>query len=127
MDKGGNININTYEQGTTALQDLLIGRIDAQFLDDDTARKFVADNKGKVKIAGEISPKPPQVYAIGVQEGQHRVAEETQRRRSGDLQVRRMGEDRAPVHAEREGRRQVPGQMPAGIDSYKQPIPGLPQ
>ncbi|MGN8158500.1 transporter substrate-binding domain-containing protein [Salinisphaera sp. RV14] len=126
VDKGGDIHIKTYEQGTTALQDLLIGRIDAQFLDDDTARKFVADNPGKVKIAGEISPKPPQVYAIGVKKGNTALLKKLN---AGEVAIYKSGEWARIVHKYMPSAKitPVPGPMPASIPSYHKPIPGLSQ
>ncbi|WP_423822577.1 transporter substrate-binding domain-containing protein [Salinisphaera sp. SPP-AMP-43] len=124
--QGKDINIKTYEQGTTALQDLLIGRIDAQFLDDDTAQKFVADNPDKVKIAGKINPQPPQVYALGVAKGNTKLLKQLN---AGEVAIYKSGQWAKIVHQYMPNAEvsEVPGEMPAGIDSYKTPIPGLSQ
>lgn len=125
-DKGHKINIKTYAQGTTALQDLLIGRIDAQFLDDDTARHFLADNKGKIHIAGQVSPKPPQVYAMGVRKGDTALLKKLN---AGEVALYKSGEWAKIVHQYMPSAKisPVPGKMSSNIDSYQKPIPGLAQ
>lgn len=126
VDKGHKINIKTYAQGTTALQDLLIGRIDAQFLDDDTAQHFLADNKGKVRIAGQVSPKPPQVYALGVRKGDTALLKTLN---AGEVALYKSGQWAKIVHKYMPSAKvdPVPGKMASDIGSYQQPVPGLAQ
>lgn len=122
---GRSIDIKTYEQGTTALQDLLIGRIDAQFLDDDTARRFLADNPGRLKIAGQVSPQPPQVYALGVAHGRHALLKTLN---AGEVALSKSGQWAQIVHRYMPDAKvaDIPVTLPKGVPSYVKPIPGLP-
>lgn len=126
VDKGHKVDIKTYAQGTTALQDLLIGRIDAQFLDDDTAQHFMADNEGKLRIAGQVSPKPPQVYAMGVRKGDTALLKTLN---AGEVALYKSGEWAKIVHQYMPNAKitPVPGKMSSDIGSYQQPVPGLAQ
>jgi len=124
--KGRKIQIKTYEQGTTALQDLLIGRIDAQFLDDDTARQYMADNPGKLKIAGQVSPTPPQVYALGVKKSNTALLKQLN---AGEVALYKSGAWTRIVHKYMPDAKvsPIPGALLDGVDSYQTPIPGLAQ
>lgn len=124
--QGQKINIKTYEQGTTALQDLLIGRLDAQFLDDDTARQFMADNPGKLRILQQIDPQPAQVYALGVKKGRTALLKQLN---AGEVAIYQSGEWARIVHQYMPDAKvtPIPGDMSDAIDSYKAPVPGLAQ
>ncbi|MDA3919673.1 MAG: transporter substrate-binding domain-containing protein [Salinisphaera sp.] len=124
--KGNKINIKTYAQGTTALQDLLIGRLDAQFLDDDTARQFMAANPGKLRIAGEITPNPPQVYALGVKKGNTALLKKLN---AGEVAIYKSGQWKSIVHKYMPNAKitPVPGKMSDDVGSYQKPVPGLTQ
>ncbi|WP_158583484.1 transporter substrate-binding domain-containing protein [Salinisphaera sp. Q1T1-3] len=122
--QGKDIDIKTYEQGTTALQDLGIGRIDAQFLDDDTAQQFLADNPGRMKIAGQITPQPPQVYALGVAKGNTALLKQLN---AGEVAISKSGQWAKIVHKYMPDAQiaPIPVALPQGIDTYQKPIPGL--
>lgn len=122
--KGDKIDIKTYAQGTTALQDLLIGRIDAQFLDDDTARQFMAANPGKLRIAGQITPNPPQVYALGVKKDNRALLKKLN---AGEIAIYQSGQWKTIVHKYMPDAKitSIPGKMSQDIGSYQKPVPGL--
>ncbi|MFC0269121.1 transporter substrate-binding domain-containing protein [Kushneria aurantia] len=125
-DEGRDIDIRTYEQGTTALQDLTLGRLDAYFLDDDTAQQFVADNPDSVKIAGQITPQPPEVYALAVKKGNTALLEKLN---AGEVAIYKSGEWADIVHKYMPDAKvmSVPVSLPEGIDTYASPIPGIAQ
>lgn len=127
VGKGVHINIHTYDQDTTALQDLMIGRLKATFLDDDTARQFVHDNPDRVRIAGKVLPHPAQVYALGVRKSDDKTLLKTLNK--GEVELYQSGEWAKIVHKYMPDAAvgKVPADMPSDIPSYQKPVPGLAQ
>ncbi|GAB3673167.1 ABC transporter substrate-binding protein ArtJ [Salinisphaera aquimarina] len=119
------LSIHTYDTDTTALQDLLIGRLDATFLDDDTARAFVGDNPERIRIAGQIAPHPAQVYALGIAKNDDDTLLKTLN--MGVVELYESGDWAKIIHKYMPDAAvgKVPTEMPADVPSYETPIAGL--
>src|SRR5699024_7138186 len=123
VDNGIDINIRTYPDDTTGVQDLQIGRIDAYFIDSDTASLFIQKNSDSLRIAGVINPHPVSVYALGVKKGNDELLEILNK---GEVELYESGEWADIIHEYLPGVAvgDVPGVLPPGISSYEEPIPG---
>lgn len=123
VKKGIHVNVKTYAQDTTALQDLIIGRLQATFVGATTGQEFVNHNRDKVRIAATIYPYPPHSQALGVQKGDPKHL--LPKLNKGIMQLYKSGQWADIVH------RYIPGQaiikVPAYMSShvYHKPIPGL--
>ena len=126
VKKGVKIHIRTYSKGTTAIRDLKIGRINTYFLDNNTARKFLNKNSKSIRIAGQVDPQPPMVYALGVQKGNKKLLKILNR---AEIKLYKSGKFAKIVHKYLPNIAvgKVPAPMPSDIPSYHQPVPGLSQ
>ncbi|WP_372610250.1 transporter substrate-binding domain-containing protein [Halomonas sp.] len=124
--KGVDIDIQTYEQGPTGINDLKIGRIDAYFTDDNTATKFAQANPDSIRLAGKLMPHPAQVYALGVKKGNDALRGILNQ---AVVKIYKSGEWTKIVHRYFPDKAvgKVPTVMPSGIPSYEKPIPGYSQ
>lgn len=126
VKKGVNVSVHTYSEGTTAIKDLEYGRIDSYFMDDNTARKFLEKNTKSIRLAGQVDPKPAEVYALGVRKGDTKLLKLLNK---GEVQLSKSGQWAKIVHKYLPGIAvsKIPAPMPSNIPSYKKPVPGLSQ
>lgn len=126
IDNGIDINVRTYPSATVAVHDVEIGRLDAYFLDDNTARKFLHERGEGIRLAGSIVPYPPEVYALGVRQGDTQLLALLN---AAQVQLYESGQWAKIIHKYLPDVQvgKVPGPMPDGIPSYEKPVPGLAQ
>ena len=110
-----------YEDYVTAVEDMLIGRVDSVVTSTDTAEDMI-DAGRPIKIIGTIQQNQPQ--ALAVQEGDpHNLLAKLNR---GIMNIYRSGKWEEIVHSYRPQStiRPIPTAMPDYVDSYEKPIPG---
>lgn len=126
IDNGVDIDARTYPDDTVGVHDVVVGRIDAYFVDDNTARKFLKKQGDKIRLAGKIVPHPPEVYALGVRKGDKKLLALLNK---AEVQLYKSGQWAKIIHKylPEASVGQVPGPMSSDIPSYQKPVPGLSQ
>jgi polar amino acid transport system substrate-binding protein len=118
------IDAKTYPDDTVGVHDVVVGRLDAYFVDDNTARKFLKKQGNKIRLAGKIIPHPPEVYALGVKKGNKELLALLNK---AEIQLYKSGKWAEVIHKylPEASVSKVPGPMSDDIPSYKKPVPGL--
>ena len=117
-------DVRTYEDYVTAVEDMLIGRVDSVLVSTDTAEDMISEGR-PLKIIGTVQRNQP--AALAVQEGDpHDLLGKLN---MGIMNLYQSGEWAKIVHKYRPQAtvRPIPTAMPDYVDSYKKPIPGYSQ
>ena len=121
-EKGVKIKHVGYEDYVTAVEDLIIGRVDSVLCDTDTSLKFIAEGR-PIVMAGTINVREP--YALAVTGGDpHKLLAKLNK---GIMALYKSGEWEKIVHKYIPGApiKNIPAFMPDCIETYKAPIPGF--
>lgn len=118
------INIHTYSEATTGVQDLMVGRLDSFLADASPAEGFVSHYPDKLRIAGTVKANPPDVYALGVRKGDTDLLALLNK---AEIKLYKSGEWAKVIHkySPNASVGEVPAPMNPEISSYQKPIPGL--
>lgn len=124
QEKGIDIKLRGYPEATTAVHDLLIGRLDTVVLDDTPARGFQKAHADKLRIAGVIQPNPPQVYALGIRQSDKDLLALLNK---AEVDLYKSGEWTKIIHQYLPSASvgEVPAPMSSTIPTYQKPVPGL--
>lgn len=116
------IELATYDSYIIAINDMATGRIDSVIVDDTSAQEYVAAGR-PVRIAGKIFIRAPLALAVSKGDPKGLLPELNQ----GIVQLAESGEWQEIVHKYMPGITvpPVPSHMPAFVDTYQKPIPGL--
>jgi polar amino acid transport system substrate-binding protein len=121
-EKGVKIKHVGYEDYVTAVEDLIIGRVDSVLCDTDTSLQFIAEGR-PIEDAGTINVREP--YALAVTGGDpHKLLPILNK---GIMELYKSGKWAEIVHKYMPGApiKNIPAFMPDCIETYKAPIPGL--
>jgi polar amino acid transport system substrate-binding protein len=119
--EGVDVSLRGYENYIIAVEDMLVGRLDAVVTSTDTAVDFIANGR-PVRIVGTIQQNQPQ--ALAVQKGDPNGL--LGKLNSGIMNIYETGEwaNIVTTYIPQASIRQIPTAMPSYVDSYKAPIPG---
>lgn len=123
-NNGVDITIKGYPKATIAVKDLLIGRLDSVLLDATPAKGFQEAHAEQLRVASVIHPYPPQVYALGVAEGNEELLALLNK---AVVELYETGKWAEVVHKYLPSATigQVPAPMAMDIPAYEKPIAGL--
>lgn len=123
-ENGADINIHSYSSPSLAINDLKYGRIDAILMDRSPAITFQEKHPELLRIAGQVNPNPPQVYAMGIKKGNTELLALMNK---AVVELYESGKWAEIIHKYIPGIAipKVPGPLRQDIPYYHKPIPGL--